>query len=192
MSSSTPRTGAATSMSITDLNAKLITFDTSLSYAEVVARLDEAVNKQDSGGILLKLRNAKSREEIEEIIDTITGLENDFLYFLDIRHHPWLNTYYQTTSTPSTVLYTIGNPLIAQTILRHDLRAGLYIPPRLLVQEKSDGKGTLLVYQLPSSVMIVPGEGKENEELKKAVENLDKKFETLARKVVGMEGKGKL
>ena len=63
-------------------------------------------------------------------------------YFLDIRHHPWLNTYHRIKTTPCTVLYTVGNPLIAQAILIYDLRAGLYIPPRLLVQEKADGKVT--------------------------------------------------
>ncbi|KAF5363605.1 hypothetical protein D9756_000681 [Leucocoprinus leucothites] len=187
------RPGTA-SMSVTNVNAKLMTFDTSLSYTEVVVRLDEAINKQGSGGILMKLKSAKSREEINEVVNAITKLENDFLYFLDIRHHPWLNIYYETTTTPSTVLYTIGNPLIAQTILRHDLRAGLHIPPRLLVQEKADGKGTLVMYQLPSSVMVIPNEGgvNENEELKRAVKSLDEKFEALAKKVVGMEEKQKL
>ncbi|KAJ3572473.1 hypothetical protein NP233_g3069 [Leucocoprinus birnbaumii] len=185
----TPSQPGIASMSVTNLNAKLVTFETSLSYTEVVARLDEAVNKQGSAGILAKLKGAKSREEIDEVVNSITGLDNDFLYFLDIRHHPWLNTYYQTTATPSVVLYTIGNPLIAQTILRHDLRAGLHIPPRLLVQEKADRKGTFVMYQLPSSVMVIPGErdGTENEELKKAAEVLDKKFEALAKRVVGME-----
>jgi uncharacterized protein (DUF302 family) len=66
-------------MSVTNVNAKLVTFDTPLSYTEVVARLDEAVNKQGSGDILVKLKNAKSREEIEGIVNTITELKNDFL-----------------------------------------------------------------------------------------------------------------
>lgn len=106
-------------------------------------------------------------------------------YFLDIQHHPWLNTYFRTDTTPPTVLYMIGNPLIAQTILRHDLRAGLHIPPRLLVQEKADGKGTMVMYQLPSSVMVVPND--EGGELRKAVESLDKKLEALAKNIIGMK-----
>lgn len=45
------------------------------------------------------------------------------------------------------------------------------------------------MYQLPSSVMTIRDEGNEaaNEELRKAVESLDKKFEALARRIVGME-----
>ena len=110
-------------------------------------------------------------------------------YFLDIRHHPWLNTYHRIKTTPCTVLYTVGNPLIAQAILRYDLRAGLYIPPRLLVQEKADGKGTMVMYQLPSSVMVIPNDKGEveTEELRKAVESLDNKFEALVKKIVGIE-----
>ncbi|KAL9712664.1 hypothetical protein Ac2012v2_003901 [Leucoagaricus gongylophorus] len=139
--SSSPPTVAA-SMAMTNIDAKLITFNTSLPYTNVISRLDEAVNKQGSTAIMFKLKDAQSREEIDEIVNTITKLENDFLYFLDLRHHPWLNTYHRIKTTPCTVLYTVGNPLIAQAILRYDLRAGLYIPPRLLVQEKADGKVT--------------------------------------------------
>lgn len=70
---------AVPSVTISCLNAKLVTFDTPLSCTEVIARLDDAVNKQGSADILTKLRGAKSREEIEEIINTITGVANDFL-----------------------------------------------------------------------------------------------------------------
>ncbi|KAF9452497.1 hypothetical protein P691DRAFT_794919 [Macrolepiota fuliginosa MF-IS2] len=170
---------------VTILEAKIVTFDTPLPYTEVIARLDEAVNKQGSADILIKLRGAKSREEIEQVIDAITGVANDFLYFMDLKHHPWLNTYTQTTNTPATVLYTIGNPLIAQGILRHDLRAALHIPPRLLILEKVDRTGTNVIYQLPSSVMIFPDN--ESQELREAVEGLDRKFEALARNITGLE-----
>jgi len=106
-------------------------------------------------------------------------------YFLNIQHHPWLNTYFRTETTPPTVLYIIGNPLIAQTILRHDLRAGLHIPLRLLIQEKADGKGTMVMYQLPSSVMVIPND--EGGELRKPTESLDKKLEALVKNIIGME-----
>jgi hypothetical protein len=67
------------SMTVTNLNAKLITYETTLPYSEVIGRLDRAVNKHGSGGILIKLSNAKSREDIEEIVNAITKMENDFL-----------------------------------------------------------------------------------------------------------------
>lgn len=67
------------SMSVATTNTKLVTFETSLPYAQVVARLDEAVNKQGSGEIIKKMRDATTREDIETVINTITGVENDFL-----------------------------------------------------------------------------------------------------------------
>ena len=66
-------------MAMTNINAKLITFNTSLPYTNVISRLDEAVNKQGSTAIMFKLKDAQSREEIDEIMNTITKLENDFL-----------------------------------------------------------------------------------------------------------------
>lgn len=46
--------------------------------------------------------------------------------------------------------YVLGNPLIAATMTRHDIRAGLYAPLRILVYESN--KSTLIDYDLPSSL----------------------------------------
>ena len=81
---------------------------------------------------------------------------------------------------PETQVFTIGNPLIAQTMLQHDLTAGLHIPPKFLVKEGPGGEGTVLLYDLPSSVMAI---GKD-EELLKAAKVLDGKFESMVRKVL--------
>jgi uncharacterized protein (DUF302 family) len=49
------------------------------------------------------------------------------------------------------VQYVLGNPLIAVTMTRHHLGAGLYAPLRLLIYEDKDGK-TCLEYDRPSSL----------------------------------------
>ena len=79
---------------------------------------------------------------------------------------------------PAVAAYTIGNPLIAQAILRYNPRAAYSIPPRLLILEKLNGAGTVVQYQLPSSVMSVQ-EGKNPPELEKELLSLDDKFERL-------------
>lgn len=76
---SSPPSPMAASMAVTNMNVQLITFTTSLPYTNVISRLDRAVNKQGSTGILTKLREAQTREEIDNIVNTITKLENDFL-----------------------------------------------------------------------------------------------------------------
>lgn len=68
-------------------------------------------------------------------------------------------------------------------MLQHDLTAGLHVPPKLLVQELDAGKGTSIIYDLPSSVILV-GSGAGKPELKKAAEALDEKFERMVRKVL--------
>jgi len=47
----------------------------------------------------------------------------------------------------------------------------------------------MVMYQLPSSVMVIPNDKGEveTEELRKAVESLDNKFEALVKKIVGIE-----
>jgi uncharacterized protein (DUF302 family) len=48
-------------------------------------------------------------------------------------------------------LYLIGNPLTAISMLRHDIRAALYAPLRVLVYEPTAGQ-TAVEYDLPSSL----------------------------------------
>jgi len=76
----------------------------------------------------------------------------------------------------------LGNPLIAITMLEHDLRAGLAVPVELLVRELGEGKGTDLVYHLPSSVVVG---GSEDSKLIEAAGRLDGKLGELVGWVAG-------
>jgi uncharacterized protein (DUF302 family) len=75
----------------------------------------------------------------------------------------------------------LGNPLIAITILKKDLTAGLFVPVEILVMEKEKNGGSDVVYTLPSC--LITGVNKD-EELEKAVKVLDGKLETLVRDVL--------
>lgn len=101
-----------------------------------------------------------------------------------------MNAYTGTTSTPATYVYTFGNPLIAQGMLRHDINGALHIPPRILVSEKADGTGTRVVYDDPLSVIAVPAKDGDavNSELRSVAEGLSRKLEQLVRTIVRMEG----
>ncbi|MGE2721502.1 DUF302 domain-containing protein [Mycolicibacterium celeriflavum] len=74
----------------------------------------------------------------------------------------------------------IGNPLIAITMLRHDVTAGLFAPVELLLTDEQNGHSAL-TYVAPSSLMVV----EPNESLRKDAEELDAKLATLASKVTG-------
>ena len=83
---------------------------------------------------------------------------------------------------PSALLYTIGNPLIAQMILKYNILAAYNIPPRLLILEKPDKIGTTVSYYLPSSIMGQP-EGGEDPILHANLHNLDVRLETLVERI---------
>jgi hypothetical protein len=71
----------------------------------------------------------------------------------------------------------LGNRLIAVTMLRHDVSAGLFAPVELL--EMDEGAGSSVTYVKPSTLMVV----ESNPELLSAAEELDAKLAALAEKV---------
>jgi uncharacterized protein (DUF302 family) len=73
--------------------------------------------------------------------------------------------------------YVIGNPLIAVTMTRQDIRAGLYAPLRILVYEAED-RSTRVEYDLPSSLF-----GQFNDpEVTVIAQSLDKKLANAIKK----------
>ena len=86
---------------------------------------------------------------------------------------------YEGRVHPVAVVYTIGNPLLAQTIMHQDIRAGYTVPLRLMILEKADGTGTDVIYHLPSSVMALTG----NLDLKVVLQVLDEKLENLVSNI---------
>ncbi|KAH8102074.1 TT1751-like protein [Cristinia sonorae] len=152
---------------------------------DVLDALDKEVNKEGAGvNIMRLLATAQSKEEIEKGMKELTEGKRDFVLFAAGSHSRWLSAYFNgARKFPEAHVYTIGNPIIAQTMLQQDLTAGLHVPPKLLVIEAEGGKGTSVVYDLPSSVVLV-GSGLLNAELKKSAAVLDEKFEKMVRKVL--------
>ncbi|ESK97627.1 hypothetical protein Moror_17489 [Moniliophthora roreri MCA 2997] len=158
---------------ITPFTAQLVTFETDLSPEQVVSRLDEQLRRPDSARLIPLLSSATSKDALEKGLKEISQ-GNDFMYFLSMQHDTWLKLY--DDNAPFIAVYTIGNPTIAQGIMKHDRRAAYNIPPRLLVLEKEDRTGTQLIYHLPSSVMVLDD---SNTELTANVKALDKKLDQL-------------
>ena len=78
-------------------------------------------------------------------------------------------------------MYTMGNPLIARTMLQHSVAAGLNVPIRLLIYEDAASGTTRLIYDLPSSLMSFV----RNKELAAAAQKLDAKLAALALLATG-------
>ena len=86
------------------------------------------------------------------------------------------------------MVYTIGNPLLAHSLMLHDVRAALNVPLRLLVLENPDTGGTKITYHLPSSVLTLT----DNPDLRVDAEALDLKLERMLTNVLDPAGGARL
>ena len=100
-----------------------------------------------------------------------------FILFAVMDHGAWLR---KVQIRKKVLRVVIGNPLLAITMLRHDLTAGLFAPVELILIEE-DGDQSSLTYVRPSSLMVV----EKNEPLLAAAKELDAKLQALAVKVTG-------
>jgi uncharacterized protein (DUF302 family) len=92
-----------------------------------------------------------------------------------IDHGEWLATAGINRKALRAIL---GNPLIAITMLRHDLTAALFAPVELLLLEEDHNRSSL-TYIKPSSLMVVD----DNPPLRAAAQALDEKLAALVAKV---------
>ncbi|OBI14392.1 MULTISPECIES: DUF302 domain-containing protein [unclassified Mycobacterium] len=99
-----------------------------------------------------------------------------FMLFGVFDHGAWIT---KAGIDRRVVRVILGNPLIAITMLRHDLTAGLFAPVELLITDEPAGSS--LTYVKPSSLMVV----EPNPELLGAAQELDAKLAALAEKVTG-------
>ncbi|HTZ14869.1 MAG TPA: DUF302 domain-containing protein [Mycobacterium sp.] len=100
---------------------------------------------------------------------------SEFMLMHLIDHGQWLATAGINRKALRAVL---GNPLIAITMLQHDLTAGLFAPVELLILEEDDNRSSL-TYIRPSSLMVI----EDNPPLRAAALVLDEKLAALAARV---------
>lgn len=111
------------------------------------------------------------RQEVEKYVGP-----SGFMLFGLFDHGAWIA---RAGIDRKAIRVILGNPLIAITMLRHDVTAGLFAPVELLLLD--EGSGSSLTYVRPSSLMVV----EPNPELLSAAEKLDAKLAALAEKVTG-------
>jgi uncharacterized protein (DUF302 family) len=100
---------------------------------------------------------------------------SEFMLMHLIDHGEWLATAGINRKALRAIL---GNPLIAITMLRHDLTAGLFAPVELLILEEDDNRSSV-TYIRPSSLMVID----DNPPLQAAALVLDEKLAALAVRV---------
>ena len=165
-----------------------ITFTTSRSYDVVSARLNQSINA--SGPITRKKLEqlaSRDRESFKSLFNSHVG-PHGFVQFHEFDHGAWIRLF-GVGNGLRLKRVILGNALIAITMLEHDLDAGLFVPVEVLLKELKGGKGTEVVYVLPSSLVTA---GKDSGELKKAAEGLDAKLERLVEDIVAVPVKSRI
>src|SRR3954452_17353618 len=150
-----------------------VRFDSAKSYDELVAALLADIGEQpvpinDISAVDGDWRSY--RERVEKYVGP-----NGFMLLALLDHGAWIT---KAGIDRKVLRVILGNPLIAITMLRHDVTAGLFAPVELLIAEEQSDQSSL-TYVVPSSLMVV----EENEPLRAAAVALDAKLAALVEKV---------
>ena len=145
-------------------------FDSSKNFNELIDALLSDVGEKpvmiDDIAI-----NFESWDSYQEKIESYVG-PSGFMLFGLLNHGGWIK---KVGIDRKVLRVIIGNPLIALTMLRHDVTAGLFAPVELLLVEEDNGRSSL-TYVQPSSLMVV----ETNPPLLAAARELDAKLAALA------------
>jgi uncharacterized protein (DUF302 family) len=157
-----------------------IKIDTPLPFEEISARLRNVARKASLREITELAARVDSWEEFALQVNQRFVGDSGFMLFADIDHGAWIS---RAGIQRRTVRWILGNPILAITMIRHDLDAGLFVPVELLMTENSDGKGATVLYVRPSSLISLQG---GSAELKAAAQELDQKFEALITSITAV------
>ena len=161
-------------------NGVRLRFESKKSFDELVSALLADVGKQP---LMIDDLPAKfeSWESYKAEVESQVG-PSGFILFALMNHGAWIR---KTGIQKKVLRVIIGNPLLAITMLRHDLTAGLFAPVELILIEEDDDQSSL-TYVRPSSLMVV----ETNEPLLAAAKELDAKLQALAVKVTSIKPTG--
>lgn len=145
---------------------------TPLSFDEVLSRLRSLMGRTSVPQVVALAQEPISEVEyIRQVEERFVG-KSGFMLFHEIDHGGWLAKF---GIRRRTVRWILGNPLIAITMIRHDITAGLFAPVEILVTEAEKANGAMVVYVRPSSLMVI----EDNPPLRKAALALDEKLDAL-------------
>jgi uncharacterized protein (DUF302 family) len=157
----------------TQFDGVRVRYDSAKSYDELLSAL-----LADIGDKPMRINEfavaADSWQAYQEKVEPHAG-PSGFMLFALLDHGAWIA---KARIDRKVMRVILGNPLIAITMLRHDVSAGLFAPVELLLMDERENRSSLS-YVKKSSLMVV----EHNPELLSAAEKLDAKLAELATKV---------
>jgi hypothetical protein len=154
-----------------------IEVETTDDFAAVVAKLREVTGHTTVAAIVELAKSTRDPDLFAKEVERQFVGESGFMLFSENDHGGWIRLY----GLPGRVTrWVLGNPLIAITMMRRDITAGLFAPVEMLMAETETG-GTKITYVRPSSLIAIG----DDEELLHAAQKLDAKLEALAADIAG-------
>ncbi|MGO9384364.1 MAG: DUF302 domain-containing protein [Mycobacterium sp.] len=150
-----------------------VRYDSPKSYDELVAVLLADIGERPVP-INDLATTTDSWQAYQQLVQTHVG-PSGFMLFALLDHGAWIT---KAGIDRKVLRVVLGNPLIAITMLRHDVTAGLFAPVEMLLVDEGEGR-SCLTYVKPSSLMVID----HNPELLSAAQELDAKLAALATKV---------
>jgi uncharacterized protein (DUF302 family) len=147
-------------------------------FDAVVTAFRAAVGAGDGDAFRKAVEAATGPDDFETRMHASEG-PSGFMLFLEADHGAWMA---RVGLQARAKLYIIGNPLIARTMIEHDIGVGLNVPVRVLIYEEPRTGTCRLAYDLPSSLM----ERLKNERVTAAAKRLDQKLSALAEAATGV------
>jgi len=145
-------------------------------YEEVVAAFEAAVGDGDDGKFLNGLNAVSNVTDWEALCKRFFG-PSGFVHILSFDHGHWLKFYGVDAKVKQ---YTYGNPLLAYTMVKHDVAATFQVPFRVLIYEHANGD-VRIAFDLPSSLVA----HLNNEEIDGNARQIDKKVLAFMAQLAG-------
>jgi uncharacterized protein (DUF302 family) len=161
---------------IQQITVEHATFVTDRPFDDVIRAFEQQVGSLEHLGWPSITAASSDQADFERRVGETLG-PSGFTRFLTLDHGEWVTLQGRPTRF---IQYTIGNPMIAITMIEHAIEAGLDVPVRLAIYEHADGR-TRLVFNKPSTLMS----GLGGEALHAAALKLDAKMMALGEAVTG-------
>jgi hypothetical protein len=105
-------------------------------YEDVIKSFEAAAGDGDDGKFLNKMMAIDNAADWEALCKSFFG-PSGFLHVLSFDHGHWLSLY---GAQEKAKQYTYGNPLLAYTMIKHDIGVCFQVPFRILIYENQIGE----------------------------------------------------
>ena len=169
---------SADRVSQTEFTGVRVRVDSALTVDQLAQRLRDRMGRADLVQLGALAREAATADEFAHEVEARFVGESGFMFFAEFDHGGWLSRF---GIRRQVLRWILGNPLIAITMLRHDVMAGLFAPVEILLTDRKPEEGSSVTYLKPSTLMGT------NPAVLEAARELDAKLASFIASAAGAE-----